>query len=136
MNIKTFQHGVGLGSILLLGLFLFGFDKREVGTEQGHYLVAVESLTNPIKVGRNTMKLTIKDKNSGKPAGKKLTIEVIPWMPAHEHGTSEVPIIKETRVGEYLIERLTFTMPGDWEVYIRLREGRREDTAVFNVSVK
>ena len=58
-------------------------------------------------------------------------------MPAHEHGTSTLPIIRELGKGEYSVEQVNLSMPGLWEIYVRINKGKKgEDTAVFNVNVK
>lgn len=119
-----------------IGFFLCGFSGGQIDTEQGYYSLTVESVTSPVKTGRNTMKMKIREGRSKTPVTKKLKIEVMPWMPAHEHGATEVPVIKENGNGDYLIERLNFSMPGKWEVYVKIRDGRSEDTAVFNVDVQ
>lgn len=120
--------------ILILTSILYAFDKKQVLTEQGFYLLTVEAVTKPIRVGKNTFKIMIADRKTGKPVGEKLAIEVIPWMPKHEHGVTEMPIIKEIAKGVYIIE-VNFSMPGDWEVYIRIKKNGKEDTGVFDVKV-
>ena len=122
-------------ALLLFGLFLSGFSADYVGTEQGYYSVNAEFLSSPVRTGMNSMKLVIKDADSNRPVKKHLDIQVIPWMPAHEHPSMQVPAIKEIANGEYFIEGLDFSMPGDWEIYVRITDDGREDTAVFNVTV-
>jgi hypothetical protein len=83
------------------------------------------------------MKLFIGDHKSKAPLKQKLDIEIVPWMSAHEHGTSTLPIIKELGKGEYSVEQVNLSMPGLWEIYVRINKGKKgEDTAVFNVNVK
>jgi hypothetical protein len=134
MRSFIFKRILHFSLILFICFFLFAFEKGQIGTEQGYYLLNVEIITKPVKVGRNAMKLTIYDKESKKPV-EKLDLEVVPWMPAHEHAGIGAPIIKEVGNGEYQVENLNFTMLGNWEVYIRIKKGRSEDTAVINVSV-
>ncbi len=121
--------------ILILTSILYAFDKKQVVTEQGFYLLTVEAVTKPIRVGKNTFKIMTADSKTGKPVGEKLAIEVIPWMPKHEHGVTEMPIIKEIAKGVYIMEGVNFSMPGDWEVYIRIKKNGKEDTGVFDVKV-
>lgn len=135
MNKKRFKNAVYIGIILFFGCFLYGFKKEQVKTEHGFYRISVEFPGEQIKVGRNTMKLTVIKYESGIPSEGKLNVEVIPWMPTHQHGTSEVPIIEEKGIGHYLVERLNFTMQGVWEVYFRINDGIEEDTAVISVNV-
>lgn len=126
-----------LVSIMLASLFLTGFTLPQNATEQGLYIVTLEFSGTQVKVGNNSMKLFIADKRSKAPLKEKVDIEIVPWMPAHEHGTSELPIIREIARGQYSVERVNFSMPGLWEIYVRINKGRKgEDTAVFNINVK
>jgi hypothetical protein len=121
---------------MLLSLFLYGFAMQQNATEQGLYFVSLEFTEAQVKVGKNSMKVFIGDHRTKAPL-KGLDIEVVSWMPAHEHGTSTLPVIRELGKGEYSVEQVDFSMPGTWEVYIRINTGKKgEDTAVFNVNVK
>lgn len=123
--------------LVLASLFLYGFVLQQNKTEQGLYFVSLEIAAKQVRVGLNSMKLFIGDPRSKAPLKEKLDIEVVPWMPAHEHGTGNVPIIKELGNGFYLIEQVDFTMSGLWEIYIRINKGKKnEDTAVFNITVR
>jgi len=53
------------------------------------------------------------------------------WMPHHGHGSSPVLIVKDTETCSRL-EKLNFSMPGDWEVRLKLAE---DHTATFELSV-
>jgi len=120
-----------------LGFCLSGFTVLQDKTEQGLYSVTLEFQGTQAKVGRNSMKLFIGDRKTKSPAKGKLNIEVVPWMPQHEHGTSEVPVIKDLGKGYYSVERVHLSMPGPWEIYVRINKGKKgEDTAVFNINVK
>ncbi len=126
-----------LSFFMILSFFLFGFAMQQNTTEQGLYFVSIDFTGTQIKVGNNSMKLFIGDRKSKTPLKQKLDIEIVPWMPAHEHGTSALPVIKELGKGEYSVEQLNLSMPGLWEIYVRINKGKKgEDTAVFNVNVK
>lgn len=136
MHVYLLRLILSTSFLILLSSPLLGFTKGHNETEQQLYFVSIEFSTSTVKVGRNSMKLFIGDRKSRKPVKEKLEIEVVPWIPADEHGMDEIPVIKELGRGEYLVERLNFTMPGDWEIYVRINKGKKgEDTAVFNVSV-
>jgi hypothetical protein len=134
MNIYLLRRIIGPVFLLLIGPFLFGFQNR-TESEQGDYIVSAEFLTSPVKTGMNTMRLIIYDRKSKEPVDKKLKLEVIPWMPTNVHAVNEVPVVKVKGKGEYLIEKVSFDAAGDWEVYIKIKDGSEEDSAVFNVSV-
>lgn len=122
---------------LLAGLFLTGFSMQQNTTEQGLYFVSIDFMGAKAKVGNNSMKVFIGDHKSKAPLLQKFDIEVVPWMPQHEHGTGNLPVVKGLGKGEYSVEQLNLSMPGLWEIYIRINQGKKgEDTAVFNVNVK
>jgi len=122
---------------MLLSFFLFGFALQQNTTEQGLYFASLDFAGAQVKVGNNSMKLFVGDRRTKAPLKQKLDIEIVPWMPAHEHGTSTLPIIKELGKGEYSVEQVNLSMPGLWEIYVRINRGKKdEDTAVFNVNVR
>lgn len=44
------------------------------------------------------------------------------WMPSMGHGS--VPtLVQKVEVGSYLVDRVYFTMPGDWVIYLRFFDG-------------
>ncbi|MBA4373384.1 MAG: hypothetical protein C0402_11065 [Thermodesulfovibrio sp.] len=137
MNTYTVKRRLSLGLIMLLSCFLFGFAVQQNTTEQGLYFVSIDFKGAPAKIGNNSLKLFIGDRKSKTPLKQKLDIEIVTWMPAHEHGTSTLPVIKELGNGEYAVEQLNLSMSGLWEIYVRINKGKKgEDTAVFNVNVK
>jgi hypothetical protein len=130
-----FKNIVYAGIILMSGFFLSGFREITITTDKGLFDIAVE-VPDHLKVGRNTMELTVSSKRKGTNGKEKLKIEVAPWMPAHQHGSDEAPVIEERGKGRYLIEKLKFTMPGEWDVYIQVNDGEKEDTAIITVDVR
>jgi len=123
--------------VMFLSFFLSGFVLQKAATEQGLYFVSLELPEKQLKPGINSMKIFVGDRKSRVPVRDKLDIEVVPWMPSHEHGTSEMAVVKELGQGYYSVEGVNLTMSGHWEIYVRINQGRRgEDTAVFNVNVR
>jgi hypothetical protein len=135
MRKKAIMQWTGVFVIALTSIFLMAFEQNGINSEQGFYSVDVQSAANPVMVGKNNMTVTIRDVKSMKPLERKLNIEALPWMPAHEHGSSNKPIITYLGKGKYRIEEITFTMPGDWDVYLKIQDGGNEDSVVFNVPV-
>ncbi|MEJ2697668.1 MAG: FixH family protein [Candidatus Sulfobium sp.] len=135
MNMYLLRRTITLVFLFLIGPFLFGFQNSRTESEQGNYIVSAEFLTSPIKTGRNTMRLIFYDRKSNEPVNKKLELEVIPWMPTNVHAITGVPVIKYKGEGVYSIENIRFDAAGDWEVYIKIKNGNREDSAVVDVSV-
>jgi len=66
------------------------------------------------------------------------TFKVTPFMPSMGHGSSPTQIERvldeQGRVvtGSYLVKNIYFTMPGDWEVKVKLKgaDGREETQSV------
>ena len=122
--------------IALLGIFLFGFaGSRQIGTEQGYYYIDVKFPAEAARVGKNSFEMKIMDGRSEKPVRNDLDIQVVPWMPSAVHGKTDAPVVTKTGEGEYLVEGVIFDSPGQWEVYIRIMDGGKADTAVFDVDV-
>lgn len=125
----------GFFSILVVSLFLMAFEQKGINSEQGFYSIDVQCAANPVTVGKNNMTVKINDIKSMKPIERKLDMDVIPWMTAMEHGSSDIAVVTYLGKGQYRVEGINFTMPGDWDVYLKLREGEKDDTAVFTVHV-
>ncbi len=117
-----------------LVFFLFGFTKKGLNTEQGHYQIDIE-MEEQITVGDNSMKMQIRKQIDQQPLDQDALIEIVPWMAIHEHGTKISPVIKPMGDGNYMVGMLNFTMPGPWEVLIRITKDNIEDTAFLNVNV-
>ncbi len=59
-------------------------------------------------------------------------------MPAHKHGYPTTPRVKQyLGNGDYLIEGIKFSMPGQWEMRINIKEEKllRRDRVVFIIPV-
>ncbi len=135
MSRNTMVRWTGILPLLLMSVFLMAFDKKGINTEQGSYSIDVQCAADPVMVGKNDMTVTINDAKSRKPVERKLIMEAIPWMAAHEHGSSDIAVVTYLGKGRYRIEGINFSMPGDWEVYLKLQDGNKEDSAVFDVHV-
>jgi len=83
-----------------------------------------------LKMGVNAVEMIIHDAADKDVAGAEITIT--PWMPEHGHGVSEKPEVKERGGGVYSVDNIVLIMTGWWELKIDIKEGDREDTAVFN----
>ena len=135
MRTGAMLRWAGVLSVLFMSVFLTAFEKKGINSEQGFYSVDVQCAANPVVVGKNNMTVTINNAKSMKPFERKLIIEVVPWMPAHEHGSSDIAVVTYLGKGQYRIEGINFTMQGDWDVYLKLEDDGKEDTVVFNVHV-
>ena len=80
----------------------------------GQLDVGVRWSPNPPALGFDAAELTLTDASSAPAAGLKLTM--LPWMPAHGHGTSTTPTVTETAPGVYVATPIDFYMAGQWEL--------------------
>jgi hypothetical protein len=58
-----------------------------------------------------------------------LDVSVLPWMPAHGHGTSVSPGVTAQGGGLYLVDQLYLYMAGTWELRTTI-SGALDDAAV------
>ncbi len=60
--------------------------------------------------------------DSGLPLDPLDTLTVTLWMPSMGHGSSPVRL-KKISDGVFLVDRVFFIMPGEWEILIRFKKG-------------
>ncbi len=102
-------------------------------TDNGHFTVLAAH--DPAAPVQGTGKLTLTVTNADVPVDG-LTITVTPWMPAHGHGSNKTPVVTEKGAGIYEVTDVLYTMPGDWEARIALKNADHKDTIAFGFSVK
>lgn len=95
-------------------------------SEEGHFLIKAQTDPQRPVVGNNVVILTILDGRSRAPV-EAATVEVVPWMTMHGHGSSKKTRIRERGGGAYVVEDVFFTMAGDWDLLITLRKEKIED---------
>ena len=77
-------------------------------------------------VGYDAAQLAISDPSGSPVSG--LSLSIVPWMPAHGHGTSVNPTVTETAPGIFVATPLYLFMPGSWELRMTIA-GSVDDTA-------
>ena len=104
-------------------------------TDDKKYHVTLHSNLYPLKMGKIhswTVKVLYPD---GKPV-EQAKIYIHGGMPQHQHGFPTHPRVnKYLGDGVYRIDGIKFTMPGDWQIRINVKEETRRDRAVFNVVI-
>jgi hypothetical protein len=80
----------------------------------GGLTVAVWSSPQPPSVGLAVFRFRFTDA-AGTPVDG-LSIDVLPWMPAHGHGGSTHPTAMATGPGEFLVQPVSFFMSGGWQL--------------------
>ena len=105
----------------------------EVTSDHGAF--ALELRTSPAQPvqGELAAELHLHDTNGAVVHGA--SVVVVPWMPAHGHGASVVPTVREEDAGVYLVERIECFMPGAWELRFHVSAAGVDDTATVSVDV-
>ncbi|MES1172502.1 MAG: FixH family protein [Bacteroidota bacterium] len=103
-----------------------------VASAAGTWEVSLWTAPQPPRKGTVMVKYRIVDAN-GAP-GDGLRVEVVPWMPAHGHGTPVVPTVTPEGDGWYLVKRVSLYMSGHWELRTAMA-GAVNDTVVPVVDV-
>ncbi len=95
--------------------------------------LAIELSPNgDVRRGSNTFTLTLSSPSGAVTAD---TIVVDPQMPAMGHGSSVTPKVVAESGGRYRIEEVVFTMPGTWDVHVRVSADERESERTFRYEV-
>lgn len=84
------------------------------------------------KVGSNHAEFTLLDEGGEPIEGAQVTIS--PWMPAHGHGSIDVEA-EESEPGVYVTDRLSFNMPGVWELRLYVAVGDAKGRLATTIEV-
>ena len=79
----------------------------------------------PPQRGIDTLQYQVTDPSGAPVTGLVLT--VVPWMPAHGHGTSVRPTVTETGDGLYEASNVVLFMQGRWELRTSITGGGAQD---------
>ena len=105
----------------------FGAEPDQTLTsDSGALTVAVWFAPDPPSAGSDAAQIAFMD--AGGAAVSGLDLSVVPWMPAHGHGTSVNPTVTETAPGVFVATPLYLFMPGSWELRMTIA-GIVDDTA-------
>lgn len=98
-------------------------------TDSGLYSVEMLVIGNELKIGTNAVDVIVHDAKDADVMGAEIT--VTPWMPGMGHGVKEKPVVTERGGGLYSVENVEISMPGRWELRVKVKKGEAEDVAVF-----
>jgi hypothetical protein len=102
-------------------------------SQQGHYRVSYQSLTEPIPLNR-IHSWTLHLETADGEAVDDAQIAVYGGMPVHKHGFPTAPRVTQgLGNGDYRVEGLKFSMAGHWELWLNIRAGGQTDKAVIHV---
>lgn len=82
--------------------------------------------------GSNAAELRFLDA-SGNPVDG-LDLSIVPWMPAHAHGTAVQPVITSSAPGVQIATPLYLFMSGEWQLRMTIT-GAMDDTAIATVEI-
>jgi hypothetical protein len=90
--------------------------------------------TQPPERGTNLMQLRVVDAARAPKDG--LQLSVVPWMPAHGHGSPTVPTVTATGDGTYRVDGVDLPMPGTWELRVHAVGAGMDERATILVEVR
>lgn len=109
-----------------------GSSAQTVTSASGQLTIAVRwSPSVPLR-GSDAAELTFLDV-AGNPVDG-LDVSIVPWMPAHGHGTSVQPGIMPTAPGVQVATPLYLFMSGEWQLRMTIT-GAMDDTAIATVEI-
>ena len=124
---------------LTLGLLLAGCAedtyqwRLQQASENGTYQAELACATAPIIGAFQECKLRLQSLQA---IPANLMIAVDGGMPAHGHGLPTEPQAVPTNTdGEYRIEGLKYSMPGEWVLGFLLHSGSEQDKVVFKFTL-
>ncbi len=79
--------------------------------------------------------LTIRDASSGA-AVEGATVNVVPWMSMHGHGSPKRTQVKDKGNGVYEVDDLYYSMEGPWDLLITIQKGNIEDAGSVAIDIK
>jgi hypothetical protein len=102
-------------------------------TDEGHFRIRYESELDPIVINQIHSWTVWLEDAEGQPIDDA-RIVVDGDMPEHQHGLPTVPeMTGQTGRGEYRIEGMKFSMPGLWEIELRVWSAGVTDGATFEL---
>ncbi len=87
----------------------------EIDSDSGALHLELHTSPEPPVRGSDAVELTVTRTADETPVDG-LTIEVEPWMPAMNHGTSATPTVTAQGSGKYLVTNVYLYMPGLWQL--------------------
>lgn len=104
--------------------------------EQGVFDFSLLSFTPaPPAAGENAWSLEVMSSGATAAPVTGAVMDVIPFMPKHQHGPGEDPVIAPGVDGTYDVSKINLWMPGIWEVTIEATSGGQTDQAVFRTCI-
>jgi hypothetical protein len=110
-----------------------GAPQQSVETTSRAVRVDVRWWPQPPAVGSAAAELTMIDSSTGLPI-PGLAVTVVPWMPAHGHGSPVQPGVLEKDTGVFVADPIYLFMPGSWQLRTTIG-GAVDDTATISFEI-
>lgn len=102
--------------LLLASVLLASFAQADnTSSEDGRLIMTFESTATAFKVNQPEF-LPFQLINQNKDTQCCTRVEVHAGMPGHGHGMPSIPVVEQVSEHSYIIQRLFFTMPGEWVI--------------------
>ena len=107
----------------------------EKSSEQGLFVVSLESQLSPIPINRmHSWHVTVKNADALAVLGARITVSG--GMPQHDHGLPTAPrMTRRLEDGQYLVEGMKFHMNGMWQLTLTIQSGDLSDSVTFDFEV-
>lgn len=103
-------------------------------SENGYYMAEITTdPQQPVAKGPHTATFKLMDADQEPITGA--TIDVEPWMPSMNHGSTATPVVSEDGDGMYTITNIVFTMHGVWELRIDVSADDTDDRIVATYEI-
>lgn len=103
-----------------------------ISVEGARYRFVLEA-ADPAPPARGTNRWTVAVLDGDTPV-TDITLGVAPFMPDHDHGPAELPVIVPTG-DRFSVDAIDFFMPGLWRVTVSATQGAAVDSAEFHFCV-
>jgi hypothetical protein len=100
-------------------------------TDTGYYTAELVMKPKQPTVGLNKAQLIIHDYEATDIPGLKIT--VTPSLPGKGIQAKEEPAVKDAGRGLYLIENISFSEPGKWELKLMIKGPYKDDTVILQI---
>jgi hypothetical protein len=107
----------------------------ERSTAHDTYHVAIKSLADPIAINKlHAWEIQLRSRSGEAVSGARISVDG--GMPQHGHGFPTQPrVTRELGDGRYLIEGMKFSMPGWWEIKLKVDSASGADDITFNTII-
>jgi hypothetical protein len=104
-------------------------------SEEGKYRLSLYSSQFPLQTGVIHNWILHVETPEGVPV-ENTKIYVHGGMPVHRHGFPTNPrVTRYLGNGDYIVEGIKFSMPGEWEIRFNVKEKNKRDRTIFKVNV-